>query len=44
MSRNRVSSNVAPVGGLVNVAITLIAVALIGSCYLSAVGQFVGVA
>lgn len=44
MSRNHVTSNVASVGGLVNVAATIIAIALIGGAYFSAVGRMVGVA
>ena len=44
MSRNRVAANVASSGGFVNLALTLVTIALIASAYFSAVGQFAGAA
>lgn len=43
MFRNHVSINVARVGGFVNVAVTIAALALIGAGYFSALGRIAGV-
>lgn len=44
MSRNHVSSNIAGFGQIVNVAVSIAAVILIGAGYFSAVGSFAGIA
>lgn len=44
MFRSNVENNVAGFGRFVNLAVTVLAVAVIGAGYFSAVGQFAGVA
>lgn len=44
MSRSNVENNVAGFGHFVNLAVTVLALSLIGVGYFSAIGQFAGIA
>lgn len=44
MSRSNVENNVAGFGHFVNLAITILALAVLGAGYFAAIGQFAGIA